>query len=89
MRSVLTVYSCLAKVFNIRTKTLVRLYVGVRKVRRISLNGGQPSTFCSGTLQSPSILPDVVPTGFIDLSISFDMLLKSTKFSGIVFMRFS
>ena len=62
----LTVYTFLVQVSNIGTKNLARLYVGVCKADRIDLNGGQPCTSCFCTLQSPYIVPGLVPTGFID-----------------------
>ena len=68
-------YYFLVKGSNIGTKNLARLYVGVCKADRIGLNGGQPSTSCLCTLQSPYIVPDLVLTGFIDFRISFDILL--------------
>ena len=42
----LTVYSFLVKGFNMGTKNLARLYVGVCKADKIGLNEGQPSTCC-------------------------------------------
>ena len=52
-------------------------------------NGGQPSTCCLCTLQFPYIVLGLVPTGFIDLRISFDILLESLSFWKMVSMRFS
>ena len=59
-------YSLLVNVSNIGTRNLARLYVGVYKADRIGLNGGQPCTSCLCTLQSPYIVPGLVPTGFTD-----------------------
>ena len=82
------VYSFLVKGFNMGTKNLARLYVGVCKANKFSRNGGQPSIYCLCTLQLPYIKPELVPTGFTDLSISFDVLLESTKFLKMVYTLF-
>ena len=74
----LSVYSFLVKIFNIGTKNLEKLYVGVCKADRIGLNVGQPSTTYKFTLQNTYIVPGLFPTGFIELPISFDILLEST-----------
>ena len=42
----LTVYSFLFKGFNMETKSLARLYVGVCRAHKITRNWGQPSTCC-------------------------------------------
>ena len=79
-----TVYLFLLNVFNVGFNliywTLAWLYVRVCKADRIGLNGGQSSTSCFYTLKSPYIVPSIVPTGFIDLPMSLDILLEWTKF---------
>ena len=52
--------------------------MGECKIHRIRLNEGQPSTSRLVTLQSPNIVPDLVPPGFIDI------LLEPTKFLKMV-----
>ena len=59
------------------TKNVARLYVGVCKAYKIGQNGGELSTCCLCTLQFPYIIPSLVPTGFTNLHISFDILLKT------------
>ena len=68
------------------TKNLARLYAGVCKADKIGRNGGQPSTCCLCTLQFPYIIPGLVPTGFTNLRISFDILLES-PFTGPVILK--
>ena len=70
------------------TKNLARLYVGVCKADKTDRNGGQPSTCCLCTLQFPHIIPGLVPTGFTNLLISFDILLESTRFLKMASIRF-
>lgn len=64
-------------------KNVARLYVGANK---IDGNGGwKPYTCCLCTLQSPYIVPGLVPTGFTHLRISFVCQPgMSTRFSKIV-----
>ena len=85
----LTVYSFLVKGFDMTTKNLARLYVGVCKADKIRRNGGQPSTCCLYTLQFPYKIPGLVATSFTNLRISFDILLESTSFLKMVSTRFS
>ena len=74
----LTMYLFIVKGFNIGTKNLQRLYVGIYKPNKIGWNGGQLSTCCLCTLQFPYIIPGLVPTGFTGLRISFYTVLEST-----------
>ena len=71
------------------TKNLARLYVGVCKANKIDQNRGQPSTCCLCTLQFPYIIPGLVPTGFINLHISFGILPESPRFLKMVSICFS
>ena len=71
------------------TKNLLRLYVVVCKAGKIGRNGGQPSTYCLCTLQLQCIIPDLVPTGFTNLRISFDILLETIRFLKMVSIRIS
>ena len=75
--------------FNMGTKNVATLYEGICKADEIGRNGGQLSTCCLCTLQFPYIMPGVVPTGFTVSSISFDILLESTRFLKMVSIRFS
>lgn len=62
-------YLILVKGFNLGTKNLARMYVVVFKAD------------CLCTLQSPYIVTGLVLTGFTDLSVSFDIMLESSRFS--------
>ena len=79
----------LVKRFDIGTKHIARLYVEVCKTDKIGLNLWQPSTSCLCTFKNPYIIPRLVPTGFTELHLSFDILLESTKFSKMGSVRFS
>ena len=85
----LTVYSFLVKRFNMGTKNFPKLYVGVCKADKIGRNEGQASTCYVCTLEFPYIIPGLVPTGFMNLRISFDILLESTSFLKMLPIRFS
>ena len=71
-----------------RTKNLAKFYVGVCKAGKIGRNGWQPSTCCLCTLELVCIIPALVPTGFTNLRILFDILLESTKFLNSVYTFF-
>ena len=59
------------------TKNLAWLYAGVRKTDKIDRNGRHSSTCYLCTLQSLYTVPSLVPTGFPDFCISFDIVLES------------
>ena len=75
--------------FNMGTKNLAMLSEAVCEADEIGLNGVQPSTCCLYTLQSPYIVPGLVPTNFIDVSVSSEILLQSIKFLKMVSILFS
>ena len=62
-----TVYSFLVKGFNMGTKNFANLNVGACKADIPVQNGGQASTCWLYALQSPYIIPSIVPTASTDL----------------------
>ena len=56
------------------TKNFATLYVEVCKAGKFDRNGWQPSTCCLYNLQFQYIILNLVPTGFTNLRISFDIL---------------
>ena len=74
------VYSLLVKDFKIVTRNFANLKVGVLIADKIGRKGGQLSIISLQTLQSPYIIPGLVPIGFRDLLFSSDMLLDATSF---------
>ena len=71
-----------------RTKNLAKFYVGVCKAGKIGRNGWQPSTCCLCTLELVCIMPVLVPTGFTNLLILFNILLESIRFLNSVYTFF-
>ena len=84
----LTVYLLLVKGFDTETKNLAKLYVRVYKADKIGRNGDQPSTCYFCALQSPYIVPGLVPTGFTELCIYFDIILELTRSLKVVSIHF-
>ena len=80
----LTVYLLLVNDSKIGTKYFASLYVGVSKVDKYGMKGGQPSTHLLYILQEPYIILGLVPTGFRCQRVSSDMLLESTSFSNFI-----
>ena len=76
------------KRLNMGAKNITRLYIGVSKAKKTGLNGGEPSTCCACALQFLYIKPGLVPIGFTDLRISFDILLELTRFLKRMSIRF-
>ena len=64
-----------------------RLYVGVCKADKIGRNGG--SHLLVVYVLAIYIIPELTFTGFINLRVSFDILLESTGFLKMVSIRFS
>ena len=70
-------------VFNdpkIDTRAFASLYVGVCKVDKFGLNGGQLSAHFFCTLKEQYIIPGLCPIDFKCLRLSSDLLLESTSF---------
>ena len=68
------VYSLLVNDFKLGIKNFANLLVRVLTADKIGGNGGQLSTLHLSTLQSPYIIPGLVPTGveiFLFLDISY------------------
>ena len=65
---------------KITTKYFTSLYIGVCKVDKIGLKGGQLSTHFCCTLQESYIIPGLFPTGFKCLPLSSDMLIEQQAF---------
>ena len=82
-------YSFLVEGFDVGTKNLTRSYVGFCKDNKTEINWGQWSTSWLCTWQSPLIVPGLVSINLIDLRISFDLLIKPTKFLKMVSRSFS
>ena len=77
------------------TKNLAMLNVGVYKADKIGGKlpkwaGGGAAIYMLIMYLAISIhIPGLVPTGFTNLRISFEILLESTRFLKIVSIRFS
>ena len=75
----LTMYLFLLKGVNIGTKSLSRLQEEDCKADEIALNGAQLSLLLCILCEAHTQVAGLVPTGFIDLLVSFCKLLESTS----------
>ena len=85
----ITVYSLQVKDFKIGTRNYASLQVGVVIADKKSRKGRQSSMVSLCTLQSPYIIPGLVPNELRDLFVYSNILLNATNFLKILSTRFS